>query len=63
MDKAYTVMDKPRRQTHVADSKSVNAREDKAMVRRDTRHKPAPSHPRRNMPIGKFANDGRCATL
>ncbi len=60
---AYTVMDKPRRQTPVADSKSVNARVDKAMVRRDTGHKPAPSHPWRNMPIGKLANDGRCATL
>ena len=59
----YTVMDKPRRQTPVADSKSVNARVDKAMVRRDTGHKPAPSHPWRNMPIGKLANDGRCATL
>lgn len=60
---AYTVMDKPRRQTPVADSKTVNARVDKAMVRRDTGHKPAPSHPWRNMPIGKLANDGRCATL
>ena len=60
---AYTVMDKPRRQTPVADSKSVNARVDKAMVWRDTGHKPAPSHPWRNMPIGKLANGGRCATL
>lgn len=60
---AYTVMDKPRHQTPVADSKTVNARVDKAMVRRDTGHKPAPSHPWRNMPIGKLANDGRCATL
>lgn len=60
---AYTVMDKPRRQSPVADSKTVNARVDKAMVRRDTGHKPAPSHPWRNMPIGKLANDGRCATL
>ena len=60
---AYTVMDKPRRQTPVADSKTVNARVDKAMVRRDTGHKPAPSHPWRNMHIGKLANDGRCATL
>lgn len=60
---AYTVMDKPRRQTPVADSKSVNARVDKAMVRRNTGHKPAPSHPWRNMPLGKLANDGRCATL
>lgn len=59
----YTVMDKPRRQTPVADSKTVNARVDKAMVRRDTGHKPAPSHPWRNKPIGKLANDGRCATL
>lgn len=59
----YTVMDKPRRQTPVADSKSVNARVDKAMVWRDTGHKPAPSHPWRNMPIGKLANDGRCTTL
>jgi len=60
---AYTVMDKPQRQSPVADSKTVNARVDKAMVRRDTGHKPAPSHPWRNMPIGKLANDGQCATL
>ena len=61
--RAYTVMDKPRRQTPVADSKSVNARVDKAMVRRDTGHKPAPIHLWRNMLIGKLAIDGRCATL
>ena len=60
---AYTVMDKPRRQTPVADSKSVNARVDKAMVRCNAGHKPAPSHPWRNVPLGKLANDGRRATL
>jgi hypothetical protein len=60
---AYTMMDKPRRRTPVADSKSVNARVDKAMVRRDPGRKPAPSPPWRSMPTGKLANDGRCATL
>lgn len=59
----YTVMEKPRRQASVADSKAVNARVDKAMVRRATGHKPAPNHPWRNMPIGKSANDGQRATL
>jgi len=59
----YTVMDKPRRQAKVADSKAVNARVDKAMARRDTGHKPAPNHPWRNMPIGKSAHDGQRATL
>jgi len=59
----YSVMDKPRRQAPIADSKTVNARVDKAMARRDTGHKPAQNHPWRNMPIGKVANDVRCATL
>ena len=58
----YSVMEKPRRQA-VADSKTVNARVDKAVARRNTGHKPAPNHPWRNMPTGKLANDGQCATL
>ena len=59
----YSVMDKPQRQAPVADSKTVNARVDKAMARRNTGHKPASNHPWRNMPIGKPANDVLCATL
>lgn len=60
---AYSVMDKPRRQAPVSDSKTVNARVDKAVARRNTGHKPAPNHPWRNMPIGKPSNDGLHATL
>lgn len=60
---AYSVMDKPRRQAPVSDSKTVNARVDKAVARRNTGHKPASDHPWRNMPIGKPPNDVRCATL
>ena len=59
----YSVMDKPRRQASIADSKTVNARVDKAVARRNTGHKPASNHPWRNMPIGKPASDVRCATL
>lgn len=59
---AYSVMDKPQRQSPVADGKSVNARVDKAMVRRNTGHKPAPDHPWRNMSVGKSVHDGQCAT-
>ena len=59
----YGVMDKPLRQASVADSKSVNTRVDKAMVLRNTGHKPALDLPWRNMPIGKSASDGKCATL
>lgn len=60
---AYGVMDKPLRQQPAADSKTVNTRVDKAIARRDVAHKPAPSHPWRNSPIGKSADDGKCATL
>lgn len=59
---AYSVMEKPQRQSPVADGKSVNAQVDKAMARRNTGHKPAPDHPWRNMPVGKTAHDGQCAT-
>jgi hypothetical protein len=55
----YTVMEKQRRQSPVADSKAVNARIDKAMARRDTGHKPAPDHPWKNMHIGKPATDSK----
>lgn len=58
----YSVMDKPQRQSSVADGKSVNARVDKAMARRNTGHKPAPDHPWRNMSVGKSAHDGQRAT-
>ena len=60
---AYSVMDKPQRQSLVADGKSVNAQVDKEMARCNTGHKPAPDHPWRSMPVGTSANDGRHATL
>jgi len=59
---AYSVMDKPQRQSPLADGKSVNAHVDKAVARRNTGHKPAPNHPWRNTPVGKSAHDGLCAT-
>ena len=59
---AYSVMDKPKRQSQVADGKSVNAQVDKAMARRNTGHKPASNHPWRNMPVGKSAHVRQCAT-
>lgn len=58
----YNTMDKPQRQSPVADGKSVNAQVDKAVSRRNTGHKPASNHPWRNMPVGKSAHDGLCAT-
>jgi transposase len=59
----YSVMEKPRRQASVADSKTINARVDKVVTQRNTEQKPAPNHPWRDMPIGKPANDGWCTTL
>lgn len=59
---AYSVMDKPQRQSPVADGKAVNAQVDKAMARRNTGHKPAPNHPWRKMSVGKSAHDGQHAT-
>jgi len=59
----YSVMSKQQRQGAVADSKTLNERVDKAMVRRSTGHKPAPNNPWRNMPIGKSAIDGQRAAL
>ena len=58
----YGVMSKPKRQSAVADGKSVNAQVDKAMARRNTGHKPAADHPWRKMPVGKSAHDGQRAT-
>lgn len=58
----YSTMDKPQRQSPVADGKSVNAQVDKAVSRRNTGHKPASNHPWRNMPVGKSTHDGLCAT-
>lgn len=57
----FSMMNKPQRQSAVADGKSVNARVDKAVERRNTGHKPAANHPWRNMPVGKSANDGQRA--
>ena len=62
----YTVMTKAQRQAAQADSKAVNTRVDKALAKRakanNKGHKPAPNHPWRNMPIGKPATKGYCAT-
>lgn len=55
----YGVMDKPQRQSAVADGKSVNAQVDQAIIRRNTGHKPAPNHPWRKMSIGKSAHAGQ----
>lgn len=57
----YSMMNKPQRQSAVADGKSVNARVDKSVERRNTGLKPAANHPWRNMPVGKSANDGQRA--
>ena len=59
---SYSVMDKPLRQAPVTDGKAVNARVDKAVVRRNTGHKPAPKHPWRNKTIGKSKYDGKNVT-
>ena len=58
----YGVMEKPSRQTPVADGKAVNARVDAAISRRHTTHTPAANHPWRKMPVGKAAYDGQRAT-
>lgn len=58
----YGVMSKPKRQSAVADGKSVNAQVDKAMARRNTGHKPAANHPWRKKPVGKSAHDGQRTT-
>jgi len=63
---AFTVMTKAPKQEAEADSKTVNARVDKALAKRkmtrNTGHKPAANHPWRNMPIGKLATDGQSVT-
>ncbi len=59
----YSVMGKPRRQIPAADSKTINARVDKAVTQRNTEQKPAPNHPWRDMPMGKPAHDEQYATL
>ena len=58
---AYSVMEKPVRQEKEADGKSVNARVDKAVARRNTGHKPAANHPWRKMPVGKAAHEAQQA--
>ena len=55
------MMSKPKRQSAVADGKSVNAQVDKAMARRNMGHKPAANHPWRKTSVGKSAHDGRRA--
>lgn len=58
----HGVMDKPQRQSPVADGKSVNAEVDKAMARRSTAHTPPANHPWRKMPVGKAVKEGVRAT-
>ena len=58
----YGVMSKPQRQSPVADGKSVNTQVDKAVVQRNTGHKPAANHPWRKMTVGKSAHDVQRAT-
>ena len=58
----YGVMDKPQRQSPVADGKTVNTQVDKAVARRNMEHKPAPNHPWRKRSVGKSAHDGQRAT-
>lgn len=59
---AYSVMNKPVRQSSVADSKTVNTRVDQALVRRNTGYKPAANHPWKKMSVEKSACDGQHAT-
>ena len=59
---AYSVMNKPVRQSSVADSKTVNTRVDQALGRRNTGYKPPTNHPWKKMSVGKSARDGRHAT-
>jgi transposase len=58
----HSVMDKPQRQSPVADGKSVNKQVDKAMAKRGTAHKPAANHPWRKMPVGKAGKEEVRAT-
>ena len=62
----FTVMTKAQKQEAEADGKTVNARVEQALTKRNmtnnTGHKPAVNHPWRNMPIGKPANDGQGVT-
>jgi transposase len=51
----FSVQDKPVRQAKAADGKAVNARVNKAMLRRNTGHPPAANHPWRKMKLGKAA--------
>jgi hypothetical protein len=59
---SYSVMDKPQRQSPVADGKSVNAQVDQAIARRSTAHKPADNHPWRKMLVEKAAKEEVRAT-
>ncbi len=64
---SYTVLTKAQRQVAEADSKTVNARVDNAMAKRNAKnnkaHKPALNPPWRKYPDGKSAPEGRNATL
>ena len=52
----HSVMDKPQRQSALADGKSLNAQVDKALARRSTKHKPAANPIRRKISDGKSAH-------
>lgn len=62
----YTIMTRAQRQAAQANSKMVNTRVDKALVKRaqinNKNHKPAPNHPWRNYPDVKPATEGRYTT-
>ena len=62
----YTVMTKAQKQALDADGKTVNARVDQALIKRDMTHKrahkPAANHPWARYPIGKPATEGRYVT-
>ena len=58
----YGIINKPQRQAPVADGKTVNAQVDKAVARRNMKHKPAPNHPWSKRSVGQSAHDGKSAT-
>ena len=55
----YSAMEKPQRPAPTADGKEVNARVDKALAGRTTRHKSAADHPWHKMRIGRIRNESR----
>lgn len=54
---SFSVHSKPARQAPVADGKAVNARVDKAVMRRNAGHPPSAGHPWRKLKPGKSAHE------